>query len=125
MPADHGLPHDTAMPRSPRLAAAALAAALSAAACTVPGIGHCGTPQCAQDAELVAAVSQRINEHPSLRFFNLRIQASEGNVYLLGAVDTEVDRALAEDVARAVPGVRQVYNGLGLNGNDGYGFRFY
>ncbi len=112
------------MPRSPRLAAAALAGALSAGACAGLG-GHCATPQCAQDASLVAAVSQRINEHPSLRFFNLRIQASEGNVYLLGAVDTEVDRALAEDVARSVPGVRQVYNGLGLYGNGGYGFRFF
>ena len=113
------------MPFSHRLAAAALAGALSAAACAGLGGGHCATPDCEQDARLAAAVSQRINEHPSLRFFNLRIQASEGNVYLLGAVDTEVDRALAEDVARAVPGVRQVYNGLGLYGNEGHGFRFF
>ena len=112
--------------RCPRpLAAAALSGALAAAACAGLGSARCATPQCAQDAELAAAVSQRIDERPSLRFFNLRIQASGGDVYLLGAVDTEVDRALAEQVARAVPGVRQVYNGLGLYGNDGHGFGFF
>ena len=34
-------------------------------------------------------------------------------------VDTGAESAQAEAIARSVPGVRNVYNGLGLNGNGG------
>jgi hypothetical protein len=113
------------MPASRRLAAAALASALWSGACTGPWGGRCESPQCAQDARLASEVSRRIDEHASLRFFNLRVQASRGEVYLSGLVDTQMDRALAEDIAGAVPGVTRVYDGLELNGGSRYGFGFF
>jgi len=71
------------------------------------------------DAQISAEVTQRINERPGLRFANIDVQSFHHDVYLNGLVDTGVESAQAEAIARSVPGVRKIYNGLGLNGNGG------
>jgi osmotically-inducible protein OsmY len=100
---------------STRLFLAGLTVALSAGACA--DFGKCASAQCAEDARIRAVVMQRIDQRPSLRFFNIDVQASDRDVYLLGLVDTEIDRYQAEQVASAVPGVKRVYDGLELMGN--------
>jgi osmotically-inducible protein OsmY len=69
------------------------------------------------DAQLRAEVRQRINGRSELRFHNIDVQSFHHDVYLYGLVDTGVDSAQAESIARSVPGVGKIYNGLGLNGN--------
>jgi osmotically-inducible protein OsmY len=71
------------------------------------------------DTQIRAEVMQRINERPVLRFANIDVQSFHHDVYLNGLVDTGTESAQAEAIARSVPGVRNVYNGLGLNGNGG------
>jgi len=100
---------------SRHLTVLAFGAVLSTGGCA--DLFGCHTPQCAEDASLRAAVRQQINARSSLRFFNIDVQAYDHTVYLYGLVDTELDRGRAEDVAVAVPGVRKVYNELGILGN--------
>ena len=71
------------------------------------------------DTQIRAEVTQRINERPVLRFANIDVQSFHNDVYLNGLVDTGAESAQAEAIARSVPGVSNVYNGLGLNGNGG------
>ena len=69
------------------------------------------------DAVIAAAVRQKINEHPSLRFFGINVRSVDHAVYLEGQVDTPYDSAEARRIAEAVPGVKTVYDGLYLHGN--------
>lgn len=61
-------------------------------------------------------VQKRINERPSLRFFNIVVYAAQQEVYLKGLVDTAMDRELGEAIARTVPNVKNVYNDLAISG---------
>lgn len=70
----------------------------------------------ASDAQIRDEVAQRINERSELRFDNIGVQSSHHDVYLSGLVDTGSESATAEEIARSVPAVRNVYNGLALNG---------
>ena len=69
------------------------------------------------DAQIRAEVRQRINERSELRFFNIDVQSYHHDVYLYGLVDTGVDSAQAEAIARSVASVGKVYNSLAVN-ND-------
>jgi len=71
------------------------------------------------DAQIRAEVKQRINGRSELRFYSIDVQSFNHNVYLYGLVDTGADSAQAESIARSVPGVGKIYNGLGMNGNGG------
>jgi osmotically-inducible protein OsmY len=71
------------------------------------------------DTQIRAEVTQRINERPELRFAHIDVQSFHHEVYLSGLVDTGAESAQAESIARSVPGVRKIYNGLVLNGNGG------
>jgi hypothetical protein len=71
------------------------------------------------DTQIRAEVAQRINERPVLRFANIDVQSFHHDVYLNGLVDTGAESAQAEAIARSVPGVKRVFNGLGLNGTGG------
>jgi hypothetical protein len=71
------------------------------------------------DAQIRAAVTQQINETPEFRFANIDVQSFHHDVYLNGMVDTGAESAQVEAIARSVPSVRKVYNGLGLSGNGG------
>jgi osmotically-inducible protein OsmY len=70
-----------------------------------------------EDAQIRAEVQKQINESPSLKFHNISVRSVDHVVYLQGLVDTRVDRNQAGAIARAVPGVKKVYNELALNGN--------
>jgi osmotically-inducible protein OsmY len=67
------------------------------------------------DAQLRAEVMRQINDRPALRFHNIGVQSVQHNVYLYGVVDTGAEGAQAEAVARGVPSVRKVYNGLAVS----------
>jgi osmotically-inducible protein OsmY len=69
------------------------------------------------DAVIAANVRQKINEHPSLRFFDINVRSVDHTVYLEGQVDTPFDSAEARRIAEAVPGVKTVYDDLYLHGN--------
>ena len=71
------------------------------------------------DAQIRAEVTQQINERAVFRFANIDVRSFHGDVYLNGLVDTGAESAQVEAIARSVPSVRKVYNGLGLNGNGG------
>jgi osmotically-inducible protein OsmY len=98
-----------------RLCLVMLTVALSAGACA--NFGKCESSACVEDARIRDDVVKQIDQRPNLKFFNIDVQANDRDVYLLGLVDTEIDRSLAEEVATAVPGVKRVYNGLAIMGN--------
>jgi len=103
---------------SARVTALALAAALCAGACA--DYWKCESAACQQDAELRKTVRQQIDAHSSLKFYSIDVQTYDRAVYLNGMVDTEADRQRAEEIASAVPGVKRVYNALGLIGNGSF-----
>jgi osmotically-inducible protein OsmY len=105
------------MPATGRLTVLAFVAVLSGGACAdFPG-RKCESAECADDARISAEVKKQIDARSSLRFFGIRVWTVDRAVYLDGMVDTEVDRGLAEDIARAVPGVKAVYDWTYLSGN--------
>jgi osmotically-inducible protein OsmY len=102
------------MRASRHLAVLALGATLSAAGCTY---FKCESGECTEDAGIRETVLKQIRARPSLSMFHIDVQTYKRDVYLYGMVDTELDRGRAEDIARAVPDVKHVYNALGLYGN--------
>ena len=66
------------------------------------------------DREIQAEVLRRIGEKPALATENIDVQSFDHNVYLYGSVTSRINSEQAESIARAVPGVRKVYNSLGL-----------
>ena len=68
------------------------------------------------DRAIRAEVLRRIGEKPALGTENIDVQSFNRDVYLYGLVTTRMDSEEAEAIARTVPGVRNVYNGLGLSG---------
>jgi hypothetical protein len=68
------------------------------------------------DREIHAEVLRRIGEKPALATENIDVQSFDHNVYLYGSVTSRKDSEQAEAIARTVPGVRKVYNSLGLFG---------
>jgi osmotically-inducible protein OsmY len=68
------------------------------------------------DREIHAEVLRRIGEKPALATENIDVQTFDHDVYLYGSVTSRKDSEQAEAIARTVPGVRKVYNSLGLFG---------
>ena len=68
------------------------------------------------DREIRAEVIRRIGQKPALATENIDVQSFDHNVYLYGSVTSRMDGEDAEAIARAVPGVKKVYNGLGSFG---------
>ena len=92
--------------------AAVLTGALSACA----EYRKCGFTGCAGDAKIAADVRTLIHQYPALEAPNsVRVQSMDHVVYLYGQVDTELERSMAESVARAVPEVRRVVDSISLS----------
>ena len=73
----------------------------------------CASAACVSDASISSQVEAAIAQHPELEAPNsVRVQTSDSIVYLHGHVDTELQRDVAETVARQVPNVRQVVDSL-------------
>ena len=78
----------------------------------------CGFSGCPEDAILAAEVQQRFSQHAVLQPPNLlTVQSHDHVVYLYGLVDTQLERDIAESVARETPGVAKVVNSIGISGN--------
>jgi len=105
-------------------ARAAVLALLLMAAVTLNGCAvyaKCGFGGCPGDAKTTADVEASFAQHPAIMPPNwINIRSLDGVVYLSGLVDTDLQRQLAESVARATPGVKRVVNSIGLAGNSGY-----
>ena len=70
-------------------------------------------PAHAQPDELLAtAVHEALAEDRRVDAQQVRVEAKEGTVRLIGEVDTDQEREAAEKVARRVRGVRRVENQL-------------
>jgi hyperosmotically inducible protein len=100
-----------------RLGVLAIASILSAGASAQTASEKCGSNGCPDDAKIQQQVQQKIYENSSLRSLNIYVQTVGHVVYLKGSVDTRSDRRRAAAIARTVPGVKQIYNDLALNGN--------
>jgi osmotically-inducible protein OsmY len=93
-----------------------LAAALSG--CAV--YQKCGFRGCPGDATLTAEVRTQLEQYPALEAPNtVRVQALDHVVYLYGQVDTDLERQLAESVARAAGGGARVVDSIAVS-NVGY-----
>jgi len=57
-------------------------------------------------------VHDRLMGHPDLQVTEVEIEVEEGHVTLVGRVDSRESKWLAEEIARAVPGVQDVRNRL-------------
>lgn len=68
------------------------------------------------DREIRGEVMRRIDEKLVLGTQNISVQSFNHDVYLYGTADTRMESEEAEAIARTVPGVRKVYNGLGSLG---------
>jgi osmotically-inducible protein OsmY len=78
----------------------------------------CGFRGCPGDAEVTAEVRALFDQHPALEPPNiLHVQTLNHVVYLTGLVDTDLERQVAESVAREAPGVTKVVNSIGISGN--------
>jgi osmotically-inducible protein OsmY len=85
---------------------------------SVPGCAtytKCGFGGCAGDAKITSDVRTLFNQHPAWEPPNLiDVQTRDHVVYLYGVVDTDLERQMAESVARSAPGVVRVVNSIGL-----------
>jgi osmotically-inducible protein OsmY len=94
-----------------------VSAALSACA-LVHSYQKCGFEGCTGDAEVTAQVQAAFRQHPALEEPNgVDVQTVDNVVYLYGLVNTEVNRADAQEVAKSVPGVTRVVNSIAVAGN--------
>jgi osmotically-inducible protein OsmY len=82
------------------------------------GYRKCGFDGCPGDADTTREVRALFHEHPALEPPNLiDVQTVNNVVYLYGLVDTDMERQMAESVAREAHGITQVINMIGLSGN--------
>jgi osmotically-inducible protein OsmY len=96
----------------PGLTLALLACTLPA--CSIYDVGKkCGLRGCQGDAAITKDVVARFGDYPSLQPPNLlHVQTLDHVVYLSGEVNTDLERDLAESVARQVPGVAHVMDSI-------------
>ena len=73
----------------------------------------CGFSGCPGDAQITADIEALIRQHPAIEAPNsVRVSTIDHVVYLYGQVDTELQRATAESLAREVAGVRRVVDSI-------------
>jgi hypothetical protein len=68
-----------------------------------------------QIAQTIVERLQAQKQAGTLKGFSLDLQVEEGTVWLTGRVSTPDQQALALDIARRVPGVRQVVNDINVD----------
>lgn len=88
--------------------------AMLAIACWLPVAAHAGQQQDKQIAQTVIQRLQKEKEAGRLKGFSIDLQVEEGTLYLSGRVTSKEQQAAALDVARRVPGVKQVVNDLSI-----------
>ena len=86
---------------------------LGSGGCTA--IHKCGFRGCPEDHQITAAVESLFAQHPVLRPPNLvYVNALNHVVYLSGQVNTDLERTIADRLARQAPGVTAVRNNIAL-----------
>lgn len=71
----------------------------------------------ADDIEVSAAVKQALQQEGKLRQFNFHVETRKGDVTLKGAVDTQEQRMLAEQIAVSTAGAHTVNNEITVKNN--------
>ena len=105
------------MMRPNRLSALAFILGLAAALSGCAAYTKCGFDGCPGDAQITAQVRSLLRQHPALEPPNLlEVHTLDHVVYLNGVVDTDLERQMAESVARQAKGVKRVVNSIGLSG---------
>ena len=105
------------MRRPKRLPALALILGLTAALPGCAAYTKCGFGGCPGDAQITSQVRSLLGQHPALEPPNLlEVHTLDRVVYLSGVVDTDLERQMAESVAREAKGVKKVVNSIGLSG---------
>jgi osmotically-inducible protein OsmY len=74
----------------------------------------CDGANCVSDAEITANIKAQISSHAELTDWTIDVQTINGIVYLHGAVDTNPQRELVENIARETRGVKGVENAITL-----------
>ncbi len=72
------------------------------------------------DERIKEDVSDRLMEHPDLDASDIEVKVSKGEVTLSGTVASRWAKRLAEDLAEACSGVREVMNQLRVGGETGW-----
>ena len=67
-----------------------------------------------EDEKLVQEVKASFNNSPSFKFPDVQVAAYKGTVQLSGFVVSEDQKRSAENLAKSVPGVNTVENGISL-----------
>ncbi len=93
------------------LTALALAAPLTA--CDVFQ-GKESVSQYADDSNITNTIRARFAEDPLVHFFDVGVTTLNGNVRLMGRVNSERERQRAEQIAHGVKGVRSVNNEIAI-----------
>jgi len=75
-------------------------------------IGGCATVDPWTDTRIESEVKARLVAEHDANLTRLGVVSREATVYLSGAVESEDQKAKAETVARAVPGVKRVVSTL-------------
>jgi osmotically-inducible protein OsmY len=106
-----------------RVVRVALVLALTAAAAAAAGAGGCAALDtlykcgegCPGDAQISSAVRARLDQHRELLAPNqVYVSTLDRTVYLSGQVATDLQRDIAESVARTTPGVPRVVDLISL-----------
>lgn len=76
----------------------------------------CAGSDCPGDGRITRELRLRLTQYPSLEAPNsVRVQTSNHVVYLYGQVNTELERAIAEEVALSITGVTRVVDSISLD----------
>ena|ERR1700690_2238919 len=103
------------MGRHKQLYAWILAAMLAIGLSACAAYRTCGFSGCAGDAKITADVRAQFDQHPALEAPNsIAVQTIDHVVYLHGLVDTDLERSMADAVARDTPGVARVVNSIAI-----------
>ena len=76
------------------------------------------TGEALDDSTVQAAVKAALAESDAVSASSINLETYKGNVLLGGFVDSEAERAAAEEIAKSVDGVAKVTNGLVVSAPD-------
>ena len=71
------------------------------------------------DERIEEDVNEALTRHPGLDASDIEVQVADGEVTLTGAVDSRLDKRIAEDVIENCPGVIDVHNRLRVSRGGG------
>jgi hyperosmotically inducible periplasmic protein len=98
-----------------------LISAVVLAAALVSGVSGCAvtrgqetTGEYVDDATITTRVKTRFAKDPTVSAMHIKVDTMKGVVHLSGAAHSEAERKQAVDVAKAVPGVKDVQSDIQL-----------